>query len=83
VAGAATSPEAELLRQHDRETIRRHVAALPVVFREAIVMRDINNLSYREIAEVVGVPVGTAMSRLARARSMLRTAWNLQRKLPA
>jgi RNA polymerase sigma-70 factor (ECF subfamily) len=77
------SPEAELLRQRDRETIRRYIAALPAVFREAIVMRDINNLSYCEIAEVVGVPVGTVMSRLARARSMLRTAWNLEQKLPA
>jgi RNA polymerase sigma-70 factor (ECF subfamily) len=44
-------------------------------FREAIVLREINELSYREIADVVGVPVGTVMSRLARARCMLRTAW--------
>lgn len=72
------SPEAALLRQHDGETIRRLVAALPLAFRETIVLRDINNLSYREIAEVVGVPVGTVMSRLARARSMLRAAWNLE-----
>ena len=39
-------------------------------------LRDINNLSYREIAEVAGIPLGTVMSRLARARSMLRAAWN-------
>jgi len=51
------------------------VASLPSVFREAIVLREINDLSYREIAEVVGAPVGTVMSRLARARSMLREAW--------
>jgi RNA polymerase sigma-70 factor, ECF subfamily len=48
---------------------------LPEPFREAIVLRDINDLSYRDIAEVVGAPVGTVMSRLARARSMLRKAW--------
>ena len=39
-------------------------------------LREINELSYREIADVAGVPVGTVMSRLARARSMLREAWN-------
>jgi RNA polymerase sigma-70 factor (ECF subfamily) len=72
------SPEAELLRRHDGAAIRRLVAALPVPFREAVVLRDINGLSYREIAEVVGVPVGTVMSRLARARSMLRARWNVE-----
>jgi RNA polymerase sigma-70 factor (ECF subfamily) len=72
------SPEAELLRRQDRATIRRLVAALPQPFREAVVLRDINDLSYREIAEVAGVPVGTVMSRLARARSMLRAAWNVE-----
>ena len=70
------SPEAQLLQRRDGETIRRLVAALPPPFREAVVLRDINNLSYREIAEVAGIPVGTVMSRLARARSMLRAAWN-------
>ena len=72
------SPEAELLRRQDDETIRRLVAALPQPFREAIVLRDINDLSYREIADVAGVPVGTVMSRLARARAMLRAAWNVE-----
>jgi RNA polymerase sigma-70 factor, ECF subfamily len=73
---APSSPEADLLRRLDGETIRRLVAALLHTFRETIVLREINNLSYREIAEVVGVPVGTGMSRLARAREMLRAAWN-------
>jgi RNA polymerase sigma-70 factor (ECF subfamily) len=72
------SPETELIRHRDGETIRRLVAALPPAFREAVVLRDINNLSYRDIAEVAGVPVGTVMSRLARARSMLRAAWNAE-----
>ena len=67
-----------MLRRRDGETIRRLVAALPAAFREAIVLRDINNLSYRDIAEVAGVPVGTVMSRLARARTMLRAAWNVE-----
>ena len=70
------SPEAALLRHQDDDTIRRLVAALPQPFREAVVLREVNDLSYQEIAEVAGVPVGTVMSRIARARSMLRAAWN-------
>ncbi len=70
------SPETVLLRSQDDEAIRRLVAALPQPFREAIVLREVNELSYQDIAEVAGVPVGTVMSRLARARSMLRSAWN-------
>jgi RNA polymerase sigma factor (sigma-70 family) len=72
-----TSPEVALLRQQDGDTIRKLVAALPQPFREAIVLREMNDLSYHEIAEVAGVPVGTVMSRLARARTMLRSAWNV------
>ena len=71
------SPEAALLRQHDSETMRKLVAALPQPFREILVLREINDLSYQDIAQVAGVPVGTVMSRLARARSMLRAAWNV------
>jgi RNA polymerase sigma-70 factor (ECF subfamily) len=71
-----STPESTLLRQQDDATIRRLVAALPGPFREAIVLREINDLSYQEIAAVAGVPVGTVMSRLARARAMLRAAWN-------
>lgn len=70
------SPESELLRAQSSETIRRLVTALPQPFREAIVLREMNDLSYQEIAQIAGVPVGTVMSRLARARSMLRAAWN-------
>jgi RNA polymerase sigma-70 factor (ECF subfamily) len=76
------SQEAEMLRQWDAETIRRLVAELPDPFREALVLREISDLSYREIADVVGVPVGTVMSRLARARSMLREAWIAEEGLP-
>jgi RNA polymerase sigma-70 factor, ECF subfamily len=74
------SPEAEVLHQRDAETIRRLVAELPQPFRETIVLREINDLSYREIADVVGIPVGTVMSRLARARSLLRKAWVSEEK---
>jgi len=67
--------ETELLRREDAERLRGLVAALPDPFREAIVLRDINDLSYRDIARVTGAPVGTVMSRIARARGMLREAW--------
>jgi RNA polymerase sigma factor (sigma-70 family) len=76
------SPETEMLGQRDAGTIRRLVAELPDPFREAIVLREVNDLSYHEIADVVGVPVGTVMSRLARGRSMLRKAWIAEEGLP-
>src|SRR3954451_10831978 len=69
------TPEAQLVRRWDSDTIRRLVAALAEPFRETFVLREIQNLSYREIAKVAEVPVGTVMSRLARARAMLRSAW--------
>jgi RNA polymerase sigma-70 factor, ECF subfamily len=72
---AQETPEGEVLRRRDDQTIRDLVAALPATFREVIVLREVDDLSYREIADVVGVPVGTVMSRLARARAMLREAW--------
>ena len=72
---AQDPPETEMLRKLDAETIQGLVAALPDVFREVIVLREIEDMSYREIAEIVSTPVGTVMSRLARGRAMLRQAW--------
>src|ERR1700710_158982 len=72
---AQETPEAQLVKAKDSDTIRRMVAALTEPFRETFVLREIENLSYREIADVASVPVGTVMSRLARARAMLRSAW--------
>ena len=72
------SPEGELLRERDDDAMRHLIAALPAQFREAIVLREINDLTYREIADVLGVPVGTVMSRLARGREMLRERWTLE-----
>ncbi|HVY59889.1 MAG TPA: sigma-70 family RNA polymerase sigma factor [Xanthobacteraceae bacterium] len=69
------TPEAQVLRRHDAETVRAMIAALPDAFREVVVLREIEDLSYREIAEIVDAPIGTVMSRLARARSLLRAAW--------
>jgi RNA polymerase sigma-70 factor (ECF subfamily) len=72
---AQETPEGQILRRWDADTVRRLVAALAEPFRETFVLREIENLSYREIADVVEAPVGTVMSRLARARAMLRSAW--------
>ena len=72
---APETPEAQVLRRCDDQSIRDMVGALPDVFREAIVLREINGLAYRDIAEIVGAPVGTVMSRLARARAILRAEW--------
>jgi RNA polymerase sigma-70 factor (ECF subfamily) len=69
------SPEFEILQRRDTEAIQALLAALPETFREVLVLREINDLGYREIAQVVGTPVGTVMSRLARGRAMLRQAW--------
>ena len=69
------APDAAALRQLDAETMRGLIADLPATFREVIVLREVNDLSYREIAQVIDAPVGTVMSRLARARSLLREGW--------
>ena len=76
----APSPETETLQRLDGETVQRLIAQLPQAFREVIVLREINDLSYREIADVTGVPVGTVMSRLARGRALRRAAWLAEEK---
>jgi RNA polymerase sigma-70 factor (ECF subfamily) len=67
-------PQLTLLRRLDHEALAGAVEDLPDVFREAFVLREMEGLSYQEIAEVAGVPVGTVMSRLARARQRLQDA---------
>ncbi|MFL6213645.1 MAG: sigma-70 family RNA polymerase sigma factor [Blastocatellia bacterium] len=64
-------PEARLLRQADNQRLRDALGQLPVEYREVIILREMEELSYKEIAEVVNVPLGTVMSRLARARKQL------------
>jgi RNA polymerase sigma-70 factor (ECF subfamily) len=70
---AAPTPEAELIAKADTEMVATAVAGLPGPFREIVILRDINGMSYREIAAIIGVPMGTVMSRLARARRLLAT----------
>jgi RNA polymerase sigma factor (sigma-70 family) len=79
---AQETPEAQIIQRWDSDTIRRLISALAEPFRETFVLREIQNLSYREIADVAEVPVGTVMSRLARARAMLRSAWLAEQEQP-
>ena len=68
---AETSAEDALIRQGDVAALRRAIETIPEPFREALVLRDLEEMSYRDVAETTGVPMGTVMSRLARARRML------------
>jgi RNA polymerase sigma factor (sigma-70 family) len=67
----AKTPETALIAKTDRARLEAAIAALPAPFRETLVLRDVQGLDYREIAEVTDVPIGTVMSRLARARRRL------------
>jgi RNA polymerase sigma-70 factor (ECF subfamily) len=68
------TPETALIAKLDAQEVRKAMASLPVPFREVLVLREIHDLDYRTIAEVAALPIGTVMSRLARARSMLAAA---------
>ena len=65
------SPEDDLIAKANGDELAAAIAALPLPLREAFVLRDVQELSYREIAAMIGVPLGTVMSRLARARAQL------------
>ena len=72
----AGDTETLLLNRSDLRRLDRLLEGLAPPLREAIVLRELHELGYREIAEVTGVPIGTVMSRLSRARAALRRAWN-------
>jgi RNA polymerase sigma-70 factor (ECF subfamily) len=69
------SPEMLAMRASESRKLDEAIALLPNEFREVLILREIEDMSYREIAEVTGVPIGTVMSRLARARAMLKEKW--------
>lgn len=71
LASEEPGPEAALLRQVDAERLRQAMEELPTEFREVLVLRELEEFSYKEIAEIAAVPLGTVMSRLARARKQL------------
>jgi len=77
-AGAGSAlpdPESASLAADERRTLERLIAALPTEHREVLLLRELEDLSYREIAAVTGIAIGTVMSRLARARAALRASW--------
>jgi RNA polymerase sigma-70 factor (ECF subfamily) len=69
-------PESLAARHRDSALLNELIAELPPTFREALVLRELEDLSYQEIADVLSVPIGTVMSRLARARGLLKDAWH-------
>jgi len=77
----ALDPEERLLQQHTVALVRAALEQLPADFREVIVLREFEGLSYKEIATVVRVPIGTVMSRLARARERLMAVLKLNKSL--
>jgi RNA polymerase sigma factor (sigma-70 family) len=66
------NPETRLLKEADNELLRQALEELPAEFREVIVLRELEGLSYKQIADVAEIPIGTVMSRLARARKRLQ-----------
>jgi RNA polymerase sigma factor (sigma-70 family) len=74
------SPEAMLLDRVNGEVLAKLLATLPAEYRELLILREIEDLSYKDIAAVTGMPAGTVMSRLSRARLALRKAWNANEK---
>jgi RNA polymerase sigma-70 factor, ECF subfamily len=68
-------PEALLMDSIDSQTLNRLMEKLPSEYREVLLLREVEDLSYKEIADVTGVPIGTVMSRLSRARLALRKLW--------
>jgi RNA polymerase sigma factor (sigma-70 family) len=71
VESDAMDPEKRLQREEDQQSVRRAVEELPLELREVVVLRELEGLSYKEIAAIAGIPLGTVMSRLARARERL------------
>jgi len=74
-----SNPETLLLQQANQQLLREALEALPVEYREVIVLRELEGLSYKEIAGVADLPLGTVMSRLARARQRLQV-WLTERR---
>ena len=66
------TPELLLIRRADTELVQAAISSLPLLFQEVILLADIEEMKYREVAETLGIPIGTVMSRLARARKQIR-----------
>jgi RNA polymerase sigma-70 factor, ECF subfamily len=73
-------PESASMRRDEERSLARLLADLPAEHREVLILREIEELDYREIAAVTDVPIGTVMSRLARARAALKARWSMRRE---
>ena len=71
IADAGPDPEAALIARQEGERVRHAIACLPLPLRETLVLREIEELDYRDIAQATEAPIGTVMSRLSRARAAL------------
>ena len=80
IASADPTPETVLIRESNRETVRQALTELSAPFREILLLCDVEDMSYEEIAQVLTIPTGTVMSRLHRARKALRA--RLQENFP-
>ena len=73
----SATPESLLIEGSSIDAVRCAIEQLPVIFREVILLCDVEDASYREIAEILSIPIGTVMSRLARARKQVRESLRL------
>lgn len=76
IASEEDTPEAALIRKTESEHVRMVIYSLPDALREILVLRELEQLSYRQIADITDLPIGTVMSRLARARQEFAKAWH-------
>ncbi|MBY5486122.1 sigma-70 family RNA polymerase sigma factor [Rhizobium leguminosarum bv. viciae] len=76
IASEEDSPETETIRRSEQQRVRAVISRLPEAMREILVLRELEDLSYRQIAEIIDAPIGTVMSRLARARRDFGEAWD-------
>ena len=72
VAAEGTTPETEAIQQGAGRQLDKAIRALPAEFREVVILRELEEMSYRDIAAATGTPIGTVMSRLARGRALLK-----------
>src|SRR5580658_6061055 len=80
---SSATPESLLIERSDNDAVRCAIEQLPVIFREVILLCDVEDASYREIAEILSIPIGTVMSRLARARKMVRESLRITPGAPS
>jgi RNA polymerase sigma-70 factor (ECF subfamily) len=76
----SATPESLLMEQATREAVQQALETLPIYFREILLLCDVEDMSYKEIAETLSIPAGTVMSRLSRARKALRLALSGKRQ---